>query len=197
MSVLIKPNVVLSDINTITVATAVAVLKAIELNIGIKPSIKWVNDILYDNKKLCGILTEASVEAETGHVEYVIVGIGLNISTMKQDFPETIQDIAISLEDITEKYCDRNELIAEILNQFEKYYLELIIKNNKKNIVDIYRENLSMLGEKINVIQGNTSYTARAIDIDDNAELIIEDENGNVRVINSGEISIRRISNEN
>lgn len=192
MTILLKPNVKIEDINIITVATAIAVVKAIEANIGIKPSIKWVNDILFEDKKLCGILTEASIEAETAHVEYIIVGIGINISTMKEDFPEAVQAIATSVEDITHQYCDRNALIAEIINQLENYYLELIFNNNKKSIVDMYRKNLSMLGENIIVIQGNTSYLARAMDIDDNAQLIIEDEDGNTKVINSGEISIRR-----
>lgn len=192
MTVLIRPDININNINIVTVATAISVLKAIELKANIKPSIKWVNDILYGKKKLCGILTEASIEGEGGHVEYIVIGIGINISICALNFSNDIKDIAISIEEITGKHCDRNELICEVLNQLEYNYIDLITNNNKKRIIDIYKDNLSMIGEKISVIQGNNSYYAKILGINDNAELIVEDEVGKVIIVNSGEISIKR-----
>lgn len=193
MSILLRPNMLITDINIITIVSAVSVLTAIENVVKIKPQIKWVNDILYNNRKLCGILTEAAIESESGYVDYIVTGIGVNINISETDFPEEIKHKAISIHQITNKYCDRNKLIAEIINNFEQNYFDLIYHNKKNEILDVYRKNLTMIGEKIRVIQGEQNYIAKAVGIDDNAELIIETEDGKIKIINSGEISIREL----
>lgn len=193
MSILLRPHMLITDINIITIVTAVSVLTAIENIVGIKLQIKWVNDILYNKKKLCGMLTEAAIESESGYVDYIVTGIGVNVNIPETDFPEDVKQKAISLREITNKYYDRNKLIAEIINNFEQNYFDLIENNGKDRIVNAYRKNLAMIGEKIKVMQGSQSYVAKAIGINDNAELIIETEDGEVKTINSGEISISEL----
>lgn len=188
MSILLYPNMKLSEVNIITIIAALALIEALEDKTSIKASIKWVNDIIYNRKKLCGILTEASVEGESGFVEYVVVGIGVNIK--KSEFPDELKNIAISLEEITSKIFDRNELIAEILNRFEVYYKNL---NSKQSIIEAYKKNLGMLGEEIEVIQGKEKYYAKALDVNEIGELIIQTKDGKISSINCGEISIRQI----
>lgn len=150
-----------------------------------------VNDILYNKKKLCGILTEASVESESGFVEFVVVGIGINVG--KMELPENIKDVAISIENITNRFCDRNELIAEVLNQFELLYFDLITDNNKQKIINIYRQSLAMVGEVVQIIQGNKNYYSKICGVDDEGRLIIEDDKKQISTINCGEISIKTI----
>lgn len=193
MSILLRPHMLITDINIITIVAAVSVLTAIENIVGIKLQIKWVNDILYNKRKLCGMLTEAAIESESGYVDYIVTGIGVNVNIPETDFPEDVKHKAISIHQITNKYCDRNKLIAEIINNFEQNYFDLIHNNKKNEIVDVYRKNLIMIGEKIRVIQGEQNYIAKAVGIDDNAELIIETEDGKIKIINSGEISIREL----
>lgn len=188
MSILLYPNMKLSEVNIITIIAALALIEALEDKTSIKASIKWVNDIMYNRKKLCGILTEASVEGESGFVEYVVVGIGVNIK--KSEFPDELKNIAISLEEITSKIFDRNELIAEILNRFEVYYKNL---NSKQSIIEAYKKNLGMLGEEIEVIQGKEKYYAKALDVNEIGELIIQTKDGKISSINCGEISIHQI----
>lgn len=191
MSFLLYPNMKISQINILTIVASIAVLKAIEIKTGVKTNIKWVNDILYSKKKLCGILTEASVESESGFVEFVVVGIGINVG--KMDLPENIKDVAISIENITNRFCDRNELIAEVLNQFELLYFDLIKDNNKQKIINIYRQNLAMVGEVVQIIQGNKNYYSKICGVDDEGRLIIEDDKKQISTINCGEISIKTI----
>ena len=193
LSILLMPEISVSDINLITVLTAVAVINAIHKITGMKPSIKWINDILFQNKKLCGILTEASIEGESGNIEYIVIGIGINISTLLNDFPDEIKDIAISIKEIVKTDCFRNEIISELLNLIELYYLDLTLYGKKRDFIDQYRENLCMLGKDIEITQGNIHCKAKAIDIDENARLIVRNESGELQTISSGEISVRKI----
>lgn len=192
MSILLFPEINITDINLITVLSAVAVAYAIQNITGISPSIKWINDILYQDKKLCGILTEASIEGESGRVSYIVIGIGINISTLSSEFPNEIKDIAVSINEITNKNCFRNALISEILNRIEEYYLDLTERGNKKEFIKRYKEKLCILGQDIEIIQGNKHKKARAIDIDENAGLIVLNELGELQTLGSGEISIKK-----
>lgn len=186
MSILLKPKIQI--ISFITIAAAISVVEAIYNITGIKTSIKWVNDVLYKNLKLCGILTEASIEAESGDINYVVLGIGINVK--KIDFPDDIKIIATSLENITSNDYSRNKLAGELLTQLEKNYNKLI-SNNKTELINTYKNYLSMLGKEITVIESNNTYKAKALDIDDNAYLIIELLSGQIKKINCGEISIK------
>lgn len=190
-SLILRPKLKLEDSLLITTATAVAVSQAIDSVAGVTSGIKWVNDIYIGDKKVCGILTEASLNFESGSLEYAIVGIGINIET--QDFPEEISRVAGSL------FCEKptgspitSILIAEVLNNMAKCMNTL----TDQTYLDEYRRRSFLIGKDILVLRGKETLYAKAIDIDTRARLVVEYENGTVEALNSGEVSVR-VKNKN
>lgn len=180
-SLVIRPQTSLKNAVTATTAAAVAVCRAIENLTDKKPKIKWVNDVYLDDKKICGILTEAITNFEDGTVDSVIIGIGINIRTA--DFPKEV-DIAGSLD----SKISRSRLIAEVTNE-----LLSIAEGDYKAFIDYYRSHSLVIGEKIKFIQNSKVTPATAIAIDETGGLEVELENGEHIVLRSGEISIRKI----
>lgn len=215
MSILLRPQLEPSDSTLITTATAVAVAEAIEEITGESTGIKWINDIWIkrpvDNSyaKVCGILTEAALSSGSKYPDYIILGIGINVFEPENGFPTELSSIAASAinSKSTEKsYSDslantaqrrsytpniRNRIIAAVLNKFMFFYPEL----TKRTFLDEYRKRSIVLGRKINVIENtlrtDISYSATAVAIDDDCNLIVELENGTRKALYSGEISIR------
>jgi len=162
------------------------VAQAIEQVAGVSTSIKWVNDIFIGDKKICGILTEASINFESGILEYAVVGIGINLST--KDFPKELQGIAGSI--FTEKPTDTpitSILIAEVLNQIAFRMHSL----TSKEYLEEYRKRSFLLGRDILVLKNNQAIPAKAIDIDDKARLVVEYEDHTRESLSSGEVSVR------
>lgn len=189
ISLLLHPSLPLERINMITVGAAVALSEAIAETAGFTPDIKWVNDILKNGKKLCGILTEASVEAETGQLSYAIVGVGINVRTPKTGLPDEIRDIAGCLEDFSPHPVRRNALAAAFFNHMESCY-QLIVSGNTEALIDRYRSFIHFLGEPITVIQNGEKQPATAVAIDSSGHLVIE-QDGRRSTMLAGEISIR------
>jgi BirA family biotin operon repressor/biotin-[acetyl-CoA-carboxylase] ligase len=185
-SIILRPKLKLEDSLLITTATAVAVSQAIETVAGVTSGIKWVNDIYLGEKKVCGILTEASLNFESGSLEYAIVGIGININT--QDFPEEIIQVAGSLfNDKPSGSPITSVLVAEVLNNIAGCMNTL----TDKAYLNEYRRRSFLIGKNINVIKGKETLSAKAIDIDDRARLVVEYDDGIVEALNSGEVSVR------
>lgn len=189
ISLLLHPSLPLERINMITVGAAVALSEAIAETAGFTPDIKWVNDILKNGKKLCGILTEASVEAETGQLSYAIVGVGVNVRTPETGLPDEIRDIAGCLEDFSPHPVRRNALAAAFFNHMESCY-QLIVSGNTEALIDRYRSFIHFLGEPITVIQNGERQPATAVAIDSSGHLVIE-QDGRRSTMLAGEISIR------
>ena len=187
MSLILKPTMEPMKVPKLTLIGAAAVYKALE-NMGIKAQIKWPNDVLIDGKKICGILTEMS--GELNMVNYVIMGIGINVNLDEGDFPEELKDKATSLKISTGKEISRKELTANILNEFEKLYLKFKEEDNIEEVLKISRENSILLGEEVRIIRGNNIKIGKAIDINDNGELVVE-VGDKVEKIISGEVSLR------
>lgn len=165
----------------ITMAAAVAVVRAIESLTDLKLSLKWVNDVFYDGKKVAGILTEAMTNLETGRVENVAVGIGINVK--QQDMPEELKDIAVSLN-ITD--INRNRIIAEITNQLLKLYSSM----NADDFMDEYISHSFVIGKKIQYEKNNQLLSAVVTGIEKDGSLMIRDEAGNTEALISGEIRV-------
>lgn len=187
MSLLLKPT----DLNlihptTITAYAALCVCEAIEKLCNLSLSIKWVNDIFLDGKKVAGILTEAITDFETNSISALIVGIGINITTSQESFPDTIQNIAGSLYPNGNAPITRNHLAAEIINRMFAPDMP-----NETIIFERYKKRLFMLEQEITVFQGNETYKAKAIDINNLGNLIVQKENGDVLELSSGEISTK------
>lgn len=187
MSIILRPNMEANEAILITTATSVAVAKAIETVTRIKTGIKWVNDIYIDEKKVAGILTEAVTDFESGKIECVIVGIGINFSTPKNSYPDEIKEIATSLYENKPNDITRNQLVAEIINQVLASFKNL----QSKEFIEDYKEKSIVIGRDIYILSNNSKTKAKAIDIDEQGGLIVLTEDGVVKTLNSGEISIR------
>ncbi len=190
MSFYLEPHFVFEDISLVTIIAVVAVCRAIKDTAGFLPGVKWVNDVLYQGKKLCGILTEASVEAESGQVRYLVTGIGININR-DENMPEELRGIVGTLNEFSEKPCDRNFLIASVLNHFETLF-ETYLSGNRAAVLAEYKELLCVFGQEYNIISLKDSFPAVPVDIDEDAHLIVRDRKGVLHTLNSGEISIRK-----
>lgn len=186
ISVLLRPELTAEKTLYITTAAAVAVAKAIEKISGKEAKIKWVNDIFVDGKKVCGILTEGAIDFETGKMQYAVLGIGVNIKKPENDFPSEIQNIAGSVFDTTDKEVS-SIIVAEILNNFINYYKNLA----SKPFYEEYKKKMFLIGKQLTVYSGKDSYPAVAIDLDEELSLIVKDENGNIKKLNTGEVSIK------
>ncbi len=186
MSILLKPDLPACESVLLTAAAAVAVCDAIISLTNLNPKIKWVNDILINGKKVCGILTEGAINPTTLKLDWAVVGIGINIYTPKDNFDEEIKNIATSLLN-TKKENFRNKLTAEILNRLT-YFCDNLYN---KEFLSKYKEYSAVIGKTINVIKNGTISPATALDIDDECRLKVQYDDGKSEILNSGEISIK------
>lgn len=190
-TLILRPKLNLEDSLLITTATAVAVAKAIDAIAKVNASIKWVNDIFVGEKKVCGILTEASLNFESGGLEYAVVGIGINIGT--KDFPEEIKQIAGSIfEDKPDNSPVTSILVAEVLNNLAECMNSL----TDKKYIEEYRQRSFLIGKPILVLKGKEVTPAKAINIDERARLVVEYEDHTTEALISGEVSVRQVKPE-
>lgn len=186
-SILLRPHMYnTNNAGSITTMAAVAVCEAIEEISDKSPSIKWVNDVFLDSKKICGILTEASFDLEGGFLDYAVLGIGINVYSPIGGFPDEIKDIAGAIFE-NRNSNTKSILCAAVINKFLSYYLS----QNTDSFKDSYRNRCFVLGKKIDVILPNKTTPATAIDLDDDLHLIVEYEDGTRETLSSGEVSIR------
>jgi BirA family biotin operon repressor/biotin-[acetyl-CoA-carboxylase] ligase len=215
ISFILKPQLDTAKSVLITTAVSVAVCRAIEKVTGISCQIKWVNDIYLGDKKICGILTEAVTDFESGHIEYIVPGIGINYSTQTSVFPHELAGIAGSLfekplqapglekdsgiRDRDRDSLSRNRLIAEVIDQV----LGINETLESKDFIQEYKARSFILSKEIRIIptagmgkERNLSegITATAIDIDEDGGLVVQYPNGSMETLNSGEISIRPVN---
>lgn len=205
ISFLLQPRFDAAKSVLITTAASAAVCKAIENVTGISCRIKWVNDIYLGEKKICGILTEAVTDFESGHIDYIVLGIGINYSTERTAFPEELSGIVGALFDSpqpSESAISRNRLIAEVIDQV----LEINEKLESREFLADYKKRSFVLGKEILIIPTAGSDQERnltegtpatAVDIDENGGLVVQYRDGSIETLNSGEISIRTVSRAN
>ncbi len=184
MSVLLRPEYSASDSLYITACAAVSAAEAIDKAAGVEAQIKWVNDIYLSGRKVCGILTEASIDFESGGLNYAVLGIGINLTTA--DFPEELKDIAASVS--SEQTDLRAVIAAEFLNSFFGYY-----KNLKScGFLSEYRRRSMLMGMDISFIRGNDIFNGIVVGIDDDVRLVAKLENGEVTAFSSGEVQLKK-----
>lgn len=188
MSIILRPNISPQDASKITQIGAAAVLKAIR-DLELEAFIKWPNDIVLNKKKVCGILTEMS--AEIDKINYLVVGIGINVNIDEYEFPKELKNMATSLKSISHKKIDRKNLVSNILNNFEKLYDELICKNSIDDTIQICKDYSVLLGKEVKIIKNNEEIIAKAIDVNKDGNLVVKYESGETDNIISGEVSIR------
>ena len=187
MSIILRPEVLnFENPTSVTAFAAVAVCEAIESISEKTPKIKWVNDILIDGKKVCGILTEAVTDFESGSLDWIVLGIGINVYIKTEDFPDDLQTSATSIFPNEKMFGVRNKLSAEIINRILGYD----ITPREAEIFRKYKNRLAMLGNQVTVIQNKNEYKAAVIDIDAAGHLVVKNENGEIITVSSGEIRV-------
>jgi BirA family biotin operon repressor/biotin-[acetyl-CoA-carboxylase] ligase len=186
LSIILYPQLPPFSISRITLMTAVAVVKAIKMCTQIEPQIKWPNDILINEKKVCGILTEMSAELDI--INWVVVGIGINVNIDHQKFPEDIQANTISLKEVSGKEVLRVKLAQTFLQEFEKYY-DKLRRKEFSSILKEWKLYSHTLGRKIRVDMGERIITGEAVDINEEGALVLKKEDGERVEIISGTVS--------
>ena len=185
LSLLLRPDCPAERLMHLTCAAAVAACDAVEEVCGIRPSIKWINDLILGKKKLGGILTELCVEQ--GIVQYAVIGIGINCSQKTEDFPEDIQNIAISLESFTGKPVNQAKLIGSLVSHLYKMNCRLFSWDFMAN----YCRDCVTLGQEISIVRGDEISHGKAVGLDPQGGLIVAYADGSGEIVNSGEVSIR------
>ena len=186
-SVILRPRMPVEDALYITTAAAAAAAEAIEEICGKQAGIKWVNDIFIDGKKVCGILTEASIDMESGSLAYAVLGIGVNVAPPEGDFPAELTAIAGSVCQAGEyRPGMRSRLLAAILDHFYAYYKAF----PARQFLDSYRGRSILTGKTVTVHRGDRQYPAQVTGIDDCCRLCIL-RDGQPELLSSGEVSVR------
>lgn len=193
LSMLLRPSAEAECVQSLTAGTAVAVCRAVERVCGVAPGIKWINDLFLKGKKICGILCESSVKDEKA--EYVVLGIGLNVITRPQDFPEELRGTAGSLYSQTGIVYERGKLISAMISELSAMYEAW--KTDPRALLDDYRRRCIVLGKTVEVspVTGGV-FTAAAEEISDDFGLVLRLPDGSVRTVHSGEVSISQIQED-
>lgn len=187
MSIILKPEIIPYKAPFITLIVGAAIVKALN-NLQVPVKIKWPNDIIINDKKLGGILTELSAEIE--RVNYVAVGIGINVKSL--DFDEELEKKATSLYK-ENYYPSRVEIVSQIFYEFEKLYNDYIENDYKEETLRICKEYSAILNKDVYIIKGDEKKLVKCIDISNDGNLIVKDGNNELQEILSGEVSIRGV----
>ena len=187
MSFVLKPTIHPYGASMITLVAALSVVSALKNIKGLECNIKWPNDIVANGKKICGILTEMSSELDA--VNYVIIGIGININST--EFDEEISDIASSVFLETGLTIKRSQVVADFAKYFEKYYSIFMQTQDMRGLIDEYNGLLVNVGREVKINNINSQFIGNAIGINDKGELLVKKQDGSVEKVIAGEVSVR------
>ncbi len=185
LSLLLRPDYAPAEIMHLTCAAAVAMCNAVEAAAGFRPQIKWTNDLVWNRKKLGGILTELGFTSQ-GALDWAIIGVGLNCCQQPGDFPEEIRDIAASVSAAAGKKVEPAVLAASMLDAL--YRMDL---TEKQAVLCRYRRDCITIGREISVVRGDSVHHGTALDVDSDGALVVQYADGSREAVNSGEVSIR------
>lgn len=186
LSLILRPKSPADTLMHLTCAAGTLMCDAVELATGIRPKLKWINDLILGGKKLGGILTELSL-GKDGIVDFAVIGIGINCHQNKEDFPPELREAAISLKMHSGQEADTALLTAAIL----KALLDAGLPGDAKALMAAYRKDCLTIGKSIKVLQEPAPYYAEALDVADDGGLLIKTEDGHLKKLQCGEVSIR------
>ncbi len=196
MSLLLRPPIHPAHTSMLTVVMGLAAVKAcneiLKNQLGDdapRVQIKWPNDLVLGGRKLAGILTELNTEVD--YINYVVVGIGINVNS--PSFPEEISSTAVSLAMAAGKTFSRGELAACCMKHFEACYDKFLEKESLEDLKEEYERCLVNIGRQVRVLDPGKEYTGTALGIDQEGELLVERENGEITTVYAGEVSVRGI----
>jgi BirA family biotin operon repressor/biotin-[acetyl-CoA-carboxylase] ligase len=185
MSLILRPNLAPAQIARTTMAVSLGACEAIHAETGVNARIKWPNDILLNGKKCAGILSEAPIVGD--QVEYVIVGLGMNVNFSVANIPGIPSD-ATTLSDTVGNWVSRELLAPAILNAAEKYYLQLKHGNDLR---DAWKKNLATLGQQIRAQTARGIEEGIAHDVDADGALILRRADGVSISLVAGDVTLR------
>ena len=187
MTLILKPDILPEKASMLTLVAAVAVQKTM-VDFGVSSGIKWPNDIVVSGKKVTGILTE--MRAEPDHVEYVLVGIGINVNM--QTFPEELETVATSMAQATGKTYDRSQIVKTFLEYFDGLYQNFVREGDLGFLQDTYNQYLIHRNKQIHVHEIRRVWPGISLGINPTGELLVRTDDGDVE-LRSGEVSIRGV----
>jgi len=184
-SIVLKPNAPLKHAQKLTLLASVAVAKTINRLYGLEAQIKWPNDVLINQKKVCGMLTESRIKGEK--VDFAILGIGINANFNVESIPRHLREEATTLKEELGKEIKREILLCELLAEIESHY-ELFRRRRFEEILEYWRRLAGFLGSNVEVKSDEETVEGQAIDIDDDGALIIRLKDETFVTVTSGDI---------
>lgn len=189
MSLLLKPEIEPAKAPMLTLVMAVAVAEGIKKVCNAEAQIKWPNDIIFNKKKVCGILTEMVLDGKA--IKYVVIGVGINVN--QKVFVSELKDKATSLSLEASKDFDRETIISSVMGEFYKYYDGFLCVGDLSYLQETYNRRLVNRGCEVVIHEPGNEYEALAIGINEQGELIVETKDGRMQNIYAGEVSVRGV----
>ncbi len=189
LSVLLRPDLPPMEVVNLTAWTAVALCDAVEQVARERPGIKWTNDLILHQKKLCGILTEMGLEAESGQLQYVVIGVGVNVSQTAEDWGDELSPIATSLEQALDRRVRRAELAAAVIRSLDRMVRDF--PTEKETYLARYRADCVTTGHQVRLLQKGGERIAFAEGIDGDFALVVRHSDGTTETVTAGDVSVR------
>ena len=186
-SVILRPPLPPSAAPQITLTAGIAVAELLSPYCPGRVAIKWPNDILIDGKKICGILTE--MKSSAAGVDFVILGIGININMSREDFDPELRETATSLKIETGGTVDRLTLAGNLFALIEKWYI-VLIEEGFKGLRHVFLAYTEMMGKRIQVVFNQEIETGVAVGIDDDGTIVMQDQAGAIRRVTAGDVTM-------
>lgn len=191
-TILLKPDFAPDKASMLTLVMALSVAEAIEEVTELKAEIKWPNDIVVNKKKVVGMLTEMSTTPEMDEIQYVVVGVGVNVNMGSiEELPDEIRETATSLRIESGKQINRAVLVEHILERFEQNYEKFKQTLDLSGLLDAYQSHLVNVDTQVRVLDPAGEYAGISHGINTTGELIVEKEDGGIVNVYAGEVSVR------
>ena len=188
-SLILRPQCPPEQLLHLTCAAGVAACDSVADICANRPQIKWINDLVLNRKKLGGILTELSVNAKTGLVDWAVIGIGINCCHQAGDFPPELQDIATSLLLATGNFILPEQLAARLMENF--YRINPILLTQRDFIMDRYRQDCLTISQEVVLVRGEEKRYGKALRVENDGGLTVLFDDGQIQTVQSGEVSVR------
>lgn len=190
LTALLRPQLPPERLMIVTALAGVAVCGAVEAVCGLSPGLKWPNDPVLNGKKLCGILTELALEAETGSLQYLVVGIGVNVLQTAEDFSTEVAAIATSVAAELGRPVSRPALAAALIARLDRLRSALVSGDTEAYLAE-YRRRCVNLGKRVRLLTSDGEESGEALDVDRDFGLVVRKDDGTVTTVRSGEVSVR------
>ncbi len=186
-SLILRPDLLPPETPMLTLVSAVAVARAISASTGVTPRIKWPNDLLIGDRKVCGILTEMAGEMD--RVDFVVVGIGINVNLGLSGTPQGLEGVS-SLDIEAGRRLDRPSILRTVLQEIE-YWYSTYMRDGAEPVLSEWRARSMTIGNRVTVSSPRMTFDGQAVDVDCDGALIVEVDGGARRRVLCGDISVR------